>query len=388
VRILIAHSFYRVPGGEDRYVNEQVGLLRPYHQVAVLGPRNQTLAPNFRTAQTMALSPGNVSAVERFITKFQPDVVHLHNPYPSLGPAVHLAAERRRVPLVMTIHNLRLRCPNGLMFTEGQACRRCEAGNYGNAVLHHCFASAEQSVAYATVLWMHRFILRLEDKVRVFVAPSDFMRKRLMEWGISADRVETIRNFVTGRSEASDPPGGFGLYVGRLSSEKGLDTLLEALALAGDPPFRIIGDGPLTNALPVVADRLGLRHTRFVGRIPPEDVGQALRDARYFVMPSVSGENAPLAVLEAMVAGRPVLVSHVGGLPELVEQGAGLSVEPGDAAGMAAKIRELIENDPLCRTLGLRAAATAKQKFSPSGHKARLEALYQRVTDRATKTAI
>jgi glycosyltransferase involved in cell wall biosynthesis len=384
LRILVAHSSYRVAGGEDRYVAQQLDLLSPYHDVELLMPRNAELTPSVSTAGRMLFSADQVSEVEILIRRFRPDLIHLHNSYPSLGPAVHVAAKRLKVPLVMTIHNLRLRCPNGLMFTQSQPCARCESGNYVNAVIHHCFPSTSQSVAYASALWVHRFVLRLEHKVDLFLVPSDFSRLRLLEWGIPAARIQMARNFVSEVLASPAQPGAFGVYVGRLSEEKGLRTLLAALAGAGDPPFRIVGDGPLESDLRAQAQRLGLTQTQFVGRLGVEQVRETLRDSRYFVMPSECDENAPLAVLEAMASGVPILVSRRGGLPELVHGGGGIVCEPGDVTNLTKNLRTLMKDDDLCHFLGRQAQTIALKEFTPERHRLSLERAYRRFTSSGT----
>lgn len=312
------------------------------------------------------------------IERFRPDLIHLHNAYPALGPAVHLEAERAGVPLVMTVHNCRLRCPNGYMFTEGKLCRRCEGGNYSNAVLHHCFADGKQAASYASSLWIHRFLLRLDDKVAAYVTPSGFMRDRMLSWGFAGSRVGVVRNF-TDHHAADAEPGAYGIYVGRLSSEKGVDLLLRALSLAGDPPFRVCGDGPLMTQLEAVAAETRLRNIRFLGHVPPAKIADQLSGARYLALPSLWDENAPLAALEAMAAGRPLLVSDGGGLPELVSSGEGLICRRGDPADLAGKIRSLTEDDALCLKAGTAALARAAAEFTPDAHLRRLEQLYSKV---------
>jgi glycosyltransferase involved in cell wall biosynthesis len=377
LRVLIAHSFYRVSGGEDRYVQQQVKLLQPHHDVEIIAASNDALKADMSTAARMVFSRRTSHAVEERIDRFTPDVIHLHNPYPALGPAVHLAATSRGVPLVQTIHNLRLRCPNGLMFTEGSPCRRCEAGNYTNALLHRCFPSRSQAAAYAGILWSHRFMLGLERRVDGFVVPSDFMHHRLRAWGIPEHRVWTVRNFVPSLPPASSILRNYGAYVGRLSGEKGLAVLLEALALAGDPPFRIVGDGPLRQELGDLSNELGLKRTMFTGRLDPSAVAHLLSESRYLIMPSLCEENAPLAVLECMAAGRPVLVSEIGGLPELVRTGGGLSFRPGDARSMAEKMRPLLSDDELCIRVGDEARAFVGEHLSAEEHRRALEEVYR-----------
>ncbi len=376
LRVLVAHSFYRLPGGEDRYVEQQVPLLRTQHEVATLWRHNRDLTPGPAAALRMALA-GPRSSVEALFESFKPDVVHLHNAYPSLGPAVHRAAERAGVPLVMTVHNFRLRCPNGYMFTEGASCRRCEHGVYAHAVFHNCFPSRSQAASYAASLWVHRFILRLEDAISLFIAPSEFVRSRMIEWGIAPDRIEIVRNFTT-VDAVGRPAGRHGIFIGRLSGEKGVDVLLRALAVAGDPPFRIVGDGPVQKPLESLARDLHLRNTVFLGRVPSADVPDLLRRSRYLVLPSISGENAPLAAIEALAAGRPLLVSDGGGLPELVSGGEGLLSPPGDVEALARRIRQLHDDDELWAATAQRAKARAAE-FTPQRHLERLERAYAKV---------
>jgi len=376
LRVLIAHSFYRQAGGEDRYVRQQVALLRARHEIRLLERENLGLPGGVRTAAHMLYSRSEVRAVAAALRDFRPDVVHVHNTYPAFGPAVHLAASRSRVPLVMTVHNLRLRCPNGVMFTEGARCRRCEAGAYYNAVSHGCFVERSQSAGYAAALWTHRFVARLEDRVQLFVAPSRFMAGQLQAWGIPAARIVVVRNFTD--MEPGQPGGGDGgLYLGRLAPEKGVAGLLRALQAAGDPPFRIAGDGPEAAGLRALADELGLRHTSFLGLLDRERVAAAIRSARYVAFPSVWDENAPLGALEAMAAGRPLLVTRRGGLPELVEDGGGVICENEDPVrSLAAGISRLQDDPAFAAAEGEKALRLARDAFQPARHLADLSAAY------------
>ena len=176
LRILYAHSFYRIPGGEDRHVRDQVELVSRAHDVELMSEENEDLTESLGTAMHMLYSRSKTKQLGATMDRFAPDVVHVHNMYPSLGPSVLLAASERRIPVVMTVHNFRLRCPNGFMFTEGSPCQRCESGLYLNAIVHRCFPTKRQAGAYASVLWTHRFVMRLEQRVERFIVPSEFMR--------------------------------------------------------------------------------------------------------------------------------------------------------------------------------------------------------------------
>jgi glycosyltransferase involved in cell wall biosynthesis len=360
-------------------VLQQLELLRAHHDVELLGPNNQELGAELRTVARMAWSKSLTREVLRAIERVQPNVVHIHNIYPALGPAVHLAARRGHVPLVMTVHNSRLRCPNGLMFTQGSLCRRCEKGIYIHATRNACFPTRRQAQAYAINLWMHRFVLQLEGRVSYFIAPSQFMHKRLLDWGMHENRVATVRNFTSVRSGASPEVGAYGFYVGRLSGEKGLRDLLLALQIAGDPPFRIAGAGPLAEQLQALAAELGLRRVEFLGWLDRQQIGRSMTEARYLVVPSRHDENAPLAALEAMAEGRPLLVAQSGGLPELVADGGGLVFQRGDVADLAAKLR-LLDDDKLCLEAGTAALRFAREELAPDIHRQRLEEVYSAVS--------
>jgi glycosyltransferase involved in cell wall biosynthesis len=372
MRILMAHSFYRVRGGEDTFVERQVDLLRTAgNEVRLEARSNADLPDAVTTALQMTLGTREHRRIDRAIERFQPDVIHVHNPYPSFGPSIHLAARRAGVPLVQTVHNARLRCPNGLMFTEGAQCRRCEGGAYQNAVLHRCFPSRAQAATYASALWTHRFALRTDDRVDTFIAPSRFVQGRLADWGISADRVALVRHFTVG-SEAPPDVGLAGLYIGRLSAEKGVDVLLRALAALDDPPFEVVGDGPDEVTLRGLAAALGLERTRFLGRLDGDGVISALERARYVVMPSRSEETAGLAGLEAMGWGRPLVATALGALPELVADGRGRSCPAGVVAPLAEAMGGYVADSFSAQADGARAWAFVRDECSPGRHIASL----------------
>ena len=259
-------------------MRDQVDLVSASHDVELVSEANVDRSESPATAARMLYSRSKKQHLERIIDRFKPDVVHVHNTYPSLGPAVVLAAYERGIPVVMTVHNFRLRCPNGLMFTEGAGCHRCESGAYINALVHQCFPSRKQAGAYAVSLWAHRFILRLEERVARFIAPSEFMERRMLGWGIGIDRIRLIRHFVlSGKGHVSGSIGSYGAFVGRLSAEKGLPDLLAALHRAGDPAFVLVGDGPQRWALEGLARQYGLANTRFLGWVSHEQVRDAGR---------------------------------------------------------------------------------------------------------------
>ena len=378
MRVLVAHTFYRLPGGEDRYVEQLVDLLGRQHDVELLRRSNRDLSGNVEAVKRLFFSPSERDKIRKVVRRYRPDVIHLNNPYPSLGPSVHVAARSENVPLVLTVHNYRLRCPNGYMFTQGSVCRRCEGGAYYNAVLHRCFEEKKQAVSYAAALWTHRFIMRLDASVTLLVAMSEFVRNALLAWGFPEERTVVVRNF-TDHPPLSQPrdPGKFGIYVGRISPEKGIHILLEALRLAGDPPFRIVGEGPQRGQLEELARRLRLKRTEFIGQVPPRRVANLLENSRYAVLPSLGHETSCLSGVEALAAGRPVIATAMGALPELVANGEGLLCRAGDPREMADKIKVFARNDDRCRAAGIRGIELVRRSHVPEVHLAALTDAYK-----------
>lgn len=371
---MIAHAHYRIGGGEDRYIEQQRVLLQGDHDVHMLTPRNEDLDGGLETARRLVYSRRNVGDVVDGVERIAPDVIHLHNPYPALGPAIHVAARRLKIPLVQTVHNHRLRCPNGYMFTGGEICTRCEGGNHTHALLHPCFPTKQQAAAYATALWTHRFAMKIDDAVSRFIAPSRYMADRLRGWGYPEERIAFVSNFTDATPLPTGERGSGGIYVGRLSPEKGLSVLLEALGRVGDPPFVFVGGGPSEAELREGARRLGLSNCRFEGVVDRDRVVDLLQGASYFVLPSQWNENAPLALMEAMVLGLAPIVARRGGLPELAE-GRGMVVEP--EPGPLADALSTIGSDPdLAARLGRAARDFAVANLDPASHKESLNAVY------------
>jgi glycosyltransferase involved in cell wall biosynthesis len=216
----------------------------------------------------------------------------------------------------------------------------------------------------------------LEGFISLFVAPSEFMRSRLIEWGIHADRVVLIRNFTSPSFEGPGEIGGFGIYLGRLSPEKGLDWLLRSLKEAGDPPFKIVGGGPLTSTLQAMISDLRLVNTELTGWVDPEESQRLLRQSRFVAFPSVWHENAPLAALEAMAAARPIVVSRMGGLPELAAAGRGIICNLNDRSSLARAIARVMDRPEDAEVMGRKGLAFVNEHCLEEIHGSNLEQAY------------
>lgn len=383
LRVLQVHARYRQPGGEDAVVRAECEVLqRAGHAV------HQHLADNptggRAAALALAASVWNPAAARRVgeaVTSFGPDVAHVHNTWFAHSPSVAHALRRRGVPVVMTIHNYRLSCANGLFLRDGVPCEDCLARPTVPAVRHACYRDSHAVSAVAAAgIALHRQLATWQGSVDRFLVLSRFAQERLVRAGIPAERIRLSGNAVADPGARPCPPSASRnvVFVGRLSREKGVAVLLRAWREAQPHALRLViaGDGPEREGL----EREAPPGVEFVGRLPSESVGQLLLQARALVIPSIWYEGQPLVALEALAAGLPLIVSDIGGLPEVVgASGAGWFAAPGDPSALAARLLDL-EDDGLVDGVGRLARARYEQTYTPDISLERLERTYGEVT--------
>lgn len=260
-------------------------------------------------------------SMRRALQELQPDVVHLHNIYHHLSTSILAPIRQSGVRCVQTLHDLKLACPNYRMYTEGSICERCKGGKYFEAVKHHCLSERfwPNALAASEMAWT-KLRQAYERTVWVFICPSEFMRDKMVEWGEPASKFKVLRLPVEMRQPAHRG-GGYVLAAGRLSLEKGYNMLIRAAARVPALDFKIAGRGALQVELQLLIHKLGAKNVELVGFKRGLDLANLYRKAEAFVAPSIGYENAPLAALDALGFGLPVLAARIGGLPELVYDG-------------------------------------------------------------------
>jgi len=303
--------------------------------------------------------------LERLLREVRPDVAHLHNIYHHLSPSLLPVLRRHGVPVVMTLHDLRLLCPAIHMLRHGETCERCRGGRFHQAVLGRCVKGSLAASLLAALETAHQWYRRLYPRtVGRFLCPSAFYVRRFAEWGYPADRLIHLPNFVdTDRWRPADaPPDDYYLYVGRLSAEKGLGDLLQAHARweREDPgvlELRLAGSGPLEGELRERIAALGLHRVRLLGSVPPDDLVGIVGRARFTVLPSRCYENGPLSLLESLAAGVPVAGADIGGIPECLDPGVdGVLFRPADPGDLYRGLREAAALPPAAREAARRKA--------------------------------
>lgn len=321
MRILQLHTRYRDPGGEDAVVAAEARVLRAAgHDVTTHVARNPT--GTGATVRTLATAPWNRAAaaqVRRLVDHARPDIVHVHNTWFALSPAVLPALKQAGVPVVMTLHNYRLVCPSSVLYRDGRPCTDCVGRLPWPGVVHRCYRrSAAASAAVAVTTVAHRVRRTWTRDVDLVLTLSAYAREQLLRGGLDPERTEVKHNFVQDPGTRTAPPSAARtvLYVGRLSPEKGAVPLVDAWGRAGrtDLELAIIGDGPQRAAV----QRLAGPTVRVLGHRPAAEVRRAMLGARAVVVPSLWAEPFGLTAVEAMAAGAPVIATDAGGLAEIL----------------------------------------------------------------------
>jgi glycosyltransferase involved in cell wall biosynthesis len=343
MRILILHSRYRSgpASGENRVVEDEARLLSEAgHAVEVFAPllgRPSGLdlaAVGIRTIWSRQA----VDHVTRLIGSSRPDVIHCHNLFPTLSPAVIRAASNGG-PVIMTLHNYRLQCLPATLFRDSRICEDCLGRAPWPGVLHRCYQdSFAASAALASSIVLHTGIGTFK-RVSLYLAISEFVRRKHIEGGLSPDQIIVKPHFAW-RAERREGPGQYFLFLGRLSPEKGVDTVLNAWTQIRSK-LLIVGDGPEAARLRASAPG----NVEFRRTVEPDEVQALLRHARALVVPSTWHEGAGKVVLEAYAAGVPVLASRVGALPETVRDGVtGLLLPPSYTKAWTQAAQRLLED--------------------------------------------
>ena len=381
MRILSVHSRYQIRGGEDECREAEEHLLREMgHQVEVYEENNERVASvgKLRMALKTVWSVEAHQTVRHRLRAQTHDVVHVQNFFPLISPSVYYAAQAAGVPVVQTLHNYRLLCPNGLFFRDGHVCEDCLSKPIPwSGVWHGCYReSRTASGAVATMLTVHRTMGTWSKMVNVYIALTEFARQKFIEGGLPAEKIVLKPNFVQSDLGIGDGEGGYALFVGRLSPEKGLNTLLAAWErLGGCMPLKIVGDGPLSGQVAEAVKQFD--HVQWLGRRPIEEVYALMGEAKVLIFPSNWYETFGRVAVEAFAKGTPVIAANIGAIAELVEHGrTGLHFRPGDSEDLAAQVEWVLAHPKELASMRQEARAEFEAKYTAKENYRRLMEIY------------
>lgn len=382
MRVLIVHNSYQQRGGEDAVVQTETELLRSRgHEVAIFARHNDEIHAISRTALLIQSfwSQPTFDALSVKLREFRPDVAHVHNVFPLISPAALWACSSSHIPVVQTLHNFRLSCPQGSFLRNGRVCEDCLGKLPWRSVPRACYRQSHaQSTVLASSLALHRILGTWRNKVALYIALNEFCRRKFIAGGIPPERIVIKPNFVDFDPPAKRPRSGF-LYVGRLAIEKGISILAGVNLHAPELPLRVVGAGPEESELARRAP--GITQ---VGLIDSCGVKEEMSRALALVLPSICYDSFPRTLVEAYACGLPVIASCLGPLQDLVLDGVtGLLFKPGDIADLARKLR-WAQNNPLeMEAMGRNARLLYEAKYTSNKNYDQLVEIYQRVIDEA-----
>jgi glycosyltransferase involved in cell wall biosynthesis len=392
LKIVIVHNVYQQPGGEDTAVSaERALLLRAGNEVNQYIRHNSEIQSG-GTCSNIALGARTVwssvsrNELYRLLKECKPDIVHFHNTFPLISPAAYYACRDLGVPVVQTLHNYRLFCPAAAFFRDGHVCEDCLEKSRWQAVRHACFRQSRSATsAVVTMLSFHHWYGTWTKLVDCYIALSEFSRAKFIEAGLPIEKIVVKPNFVLPEPGVGCGLREYAVFLGRLSEEKGLQTLLQAWGQVNPScTLRIIGDGPLLNEIRSEISRSGFSNVRLDGRLPREESLKVLQGARILILPSKCYETFSMTIAEAYACGTPVIASRLGAIQEIVHDGrTGLLFTPGDADDLARKVEWAWTHPNEMREMGQNALAEYQAKYTAERNYKMLMDVYQQAMQEA-----
>jgi len=395
MQIVLTHNAYGKFSGEEAAVENLKDLLKSRRQQVCTFERSSEEIDDMPGGKLRAFlggiyNPFSRKQFVRFLKAHKPDLVHIHNLYPLISPSILPECKRQSVPVVMTVHNFRLICPNGLFFTRGRLCHRCVGGREYHCILNNCENSVFKSTGYALRTFVARMFRLYKKNVDYYICISSFQKRVLVREGFPSDRIRVIPNPISitdadqsrALNESPSVDCGYVAYAGRIESGKGIFTLLEAASALPDVSFKIAGD--CTNAGAIL--QKSPENVEFVGFLKGEALSRFYRNCSMFVFPTCFYEGFPTVLVEAMQHKKAIVCSNIGGLPDIVETGRnGLLFETGNGEDLADKIQMLRDDPALRDQLGQGGFDKVHNAYHPDTIYRQLMEVYQAVVAESGK---
>ncbi|MBX9790327.1 MAG: glycosyltransferase family 4 protein [Pirellulales bacterium] len=398
LRILNASQNYFIRGGSDRYFFTLTELLERHgHTVIPFSsrqPRNEPTAwqryfppgvsfdaPGPRDLARFVYSRAAADALTRLLADHPVDVAHLHIYYGQLTGSILPVLRAAGVPIVQTVHDFKVVCPVYSLLSHGEICEACRGHQFWRATVKRCNRGSLKRSLLSTVESYVTRALGAVDAVDRFIAVSDFQRDKLIELGVPADKLTTIRNFAdTTGVEPVREPGEYLLYFGRIERLKGVIALVEAAARAREVPLLLVGRGEAEAEVRDLIIAHGLTNVQLLGFKQGAELKRLIRGAIATLIPSEGYDNCPLAVLESYTHAKPVLGTRMGGIPELIDNGRdGFLVSPGDIEALGERLAWFNAHRREAVELGLAGRDKIERRFNPEVHYEQVRDVYRQV---------
>lgn len=403
MKILSLNNYHYLRGGSEQVYFSEMALLQAHgHEVFSFARKTDKDIPSdysnlfphdmrtdklhfsfggFRILREVIYSSESKKQLDKMLKEISPDVVHAHNIYGRLTTSVLDLMNKKNMPVVMTLHDYKLICPSYLLMSDNQICENCKGGKYYNAILKKCHKnSIVASAIYAFESWINNIFKKYKNNVCFFIAPSQFLRNKLIEFRWPAEQIVYIPNYIVSQDFIPNyEPKNNLLYIGRLSAEKGISTLIKAFKKVDKQNLQliIVGDGPEKERLEEMSKKDN--RIQFTGYLSGRKLGEVTRNAGAVVVPSVCYDNAPISILEAFAYGKLVIGARIGGIPEMIDDGKnGFLFEPGnedDLSNIISNFLNLSQENII--KMGKNARKKVEKQYSPEIHYEKLINVYR-----------
>jgi glycosyltransferase involved in cell wall biosynthesis len=373
MKVLLCHNYYQQAGGEDQVFADEGNLLESRgHEVVRFTMHNDDInaMTGLAVASKTLWNRDSHRQLSSLVREERPDVVHFTNTFPLISPSAYYAVKKHSVPVIQSLHNYRLLCPVSIFQRDQKVCEDCLGKMIPwPALLHGCYRSSRLATgAIVAMTAMHRAMRTWHRMVDSFVALSHFSATKFVEGGLPIG------------------DGGFALFVGRLSLEKGIETLLAAWEkVTGSLPLKILGDGPLASL--VEQHTAKNPRVQWLGRKPSAEVIEHLKSATCLVMPSEWYECCPKTLIETLAVGTPAVVTKLGAMAEMIEhESTGLHFERRNATDLARQVNRLASDSELSARMRRNARQRFEDKYTADCNYDQLIGIYEQVCQKRTSS--
>ncbi|MGB7754127.1 MAG: glycosyltransferase family 4 protein [Candidatus Acidiferrales bacterium] len=386
MKIVLVHNTYQQPGGEDVVFEQERRLLEQMgHTVVTYCRSNHEIEELSAVGRTMLVirtvwASDTHRDFTALLVRENPDIVHVHNTFVMVSPSIYSVCRQRGVPVVQTLHNFRLLCPGALFLRDGKICEDCVEHSLWHSVWHGCYRGSRPATApVALMLAWHRRSGTWDELIDRYIALTEFARNKFIASGFPADKIVVKPNFVDPDPGAKHGAGEGALFVGRLSKEKGLLTLLDAWKrLPKECSLQIIGDGPQRQELEQEAQRCGISSIQFRGQLSHSETLATIKNSRFLVLPSQWYEGFPMTVAESFACGTPVICSKLGAMEEIVaDSRTGLHFAPESSEDLARKLAWAFGHPSEMSAMGRAARVEYESHYTPQSAYRQLMDIYE-----------
>lgn len=397
MRILLVNKFHYLRGGSEKYYFELAKLLKNHgHTVAFFSMKNEN---NIKTgdreyfvdeidmntgskfeALNVIYSKKNKALMEKALEEFKPDIVHINNFQRQLSASIIDAVKEKNIPLIMTAHDLNPICPASIMLYNGEVCEDCITKGYTSCIKKKCIKNSMLKSVLGYIEKKYYDLHKMFCKVDCIISPSEFNKNQLLKGKLKCNDITVIHNFVNETEKTDYTLGDCAFYFGRLSREKGILNLVEAINNIPGARLMIAGDGPEKENIQAyikehkLEDRITL-----LGYLNQNDIRENIRKCRFVTVPSIWYENCPYSILETMEIGKPIIGSKIGGIPELIQDGInGFTYEHNDVSELTNKLKKLFNNDETVKQFSKNSKKIFIQNYSAEAYYNKLMTVYNK----------